>query len=198
MNILCLDLEGVLVPEMWQAVATDRAIDDLQKTTRDIPVYDDLMKLRLRALARHEVPFSAMLEVIRSLEPLPGAMDFLAWARERFQVAIVSDSFYEFAMPLVAKLGHPLLLCHKLQVKGDRIVGYRLRQDNPKRASVEAFQGLGYTVCAAGDSYNDIGMLQAANHGCFFNAPKQVTSAYPAIAAVTGFDDLTATLERYR
>ena len=197
MNILCLDLEGVLVPEMWQAVARDRAIEDLQRTTRDIPIYDDLMQLRLRALARHDVPFSAMLELIRALEPLPGATDFLAWGRERFQVAIVSDSFYEFAMPLIAKLGYPLLLCHKLQVENDRIVGYRLRQDNPKRASVEAFQALGYTVCAAGDSYNDVDMLQAANHGCFFNAPTQVTTDYPAIDAVRGFDDLTATLERY-
>ncbi len=197
MNILCLDLEGVLVPEMWQAVASHRAIEDLQKTTRDVPIYDDLMQLRLRALARHEVPFSVMLEVIRSLEPLPGAGEFLAWARERFQMAIVSDSFYEFAMPLMAKLGHPLLLCHKLDVENDRIVGYRLRQDNPKRAAVEAFQALGYTVCAVGDSYNDVGMLQAANHGCFFNAPTQVTSTYPAIDAVRGFDDLTATLARY-
>ena len=197
MNILCLDLEGVLVPEMWQAVATDRAIEDLQKTTRDIPIYDDLMQLRLRALARHEVPFSAMLEMIRSLEPLPGATDFLAWARERFQVAIVSDSFYEFAMPLVAKLGYPLLLCHKLDIENDHIVGYRLRQNNPKPAAVEAFQALGYTVCAAGDSYNDVGMLQAANHGFFFNAPTRVTSDYSAIAAVRGYDDLTATLERY-
>ncbi len=185
------------MPEMWQAVASDRAIEDLQRTTRDVPIYDDLMQLRLRALARHKVPFSAMLEVIRSLEPLPGAGEFLAWARERFQLAIVSDSFYEFAMPLMAKLGHPLLLCHKLDVENDHIVGYRLRQDNPKRAAVEAFQALGYTVCAAGDSYNDVGMLQAANHGCFFNAPTQVTSAYPAIDAVRGFDDLTATLERY-
>ena len=197
MNILCLDLEGVLVPEMWQAVASDRAIEELQKTTRDIPIYDDLMQLRLRALARHEVPFSAMLEVIRSLEPLPGATDFLAWARERFQLAIVSDSFYEFAMPLVAKLGYPLLLCHKLDIENDHIVGYRLRQNNPKPAAVEAFQALGYTVCAAGDSYNDVGMLQAANHGCFFNAPTRVTSDYPAITAVRGFDDLTATVERY-
>ena len=197
MNILCLDLEGVLVPEMWQAVASDRAIEELQKTTRDIPIYDDLMQLRLRALVRHEVPFSAMLEVIRSLEPLPGATDFLAWARERFQLAIVSDSFYEFAMPLVAKLGYPLLLCHKLDIENDHIVGYRLRQNNPKPAAVEAFQALGYTVCAAGDSYNDVGMLQAANHGCFFNAPTRVTSDYPAITAVRGFDDLTATLERY-
>ena len=186
------------MPEMWQAIATEHAIDDLQKTTRDVPVYDDLMQLRLRALALHSVPFSAMLEVIRSLEPLPGATDFLGWARERFQLAIVSDSFYEFAMPLIAKLGHPLLLCHKLEIEHDRIVGYRLRQNNPKRAAVEAFQGLGYTVCAAGDSYNDIGMLQAANHGCFYNAPPQVAADYPAIDAVRGFDALMATLKRYR
>ncbi len=185
------------MPEMWQAIATDRGIEELQKTTRDVPVYDDLMQLRLHALARHNVPFSAMLEVIGSLEPLPGATDFLAWARERFQVAILSDTFYEFVMPLARKLGHPLLLCHTLQVEGDRIVSYRLRQENPKQAAVEAFQGLGYTVCAAGDSYNDIGMLRAAEHGCFFNAPSQVTSDYPAIEAVRGFEALTATLLRY-
>lgn len=197
MNILCLDLEGVLVPEMWQAIATDRDIEELQKTTRDVPVYDDLMQLRLRALALHNVPVSAMMEVIGSLEPLPGATDFLDWARERFQVAILSDTFYEFAMPLVRKLGHPLLLCHTLQVEDDRIVGYRLRQENPKQAAVEAFQALGYTVCAAGDSYNDIGMLRAADHGCFFDAPTQVTSDYPDIEAVRGFGELTATLSRY-
>ena len=197
MNILCLDLEGVLVPEMWQAIARDRDIDELQTTTRDVPVYDDLMRLRLRALSRHGVPFSAMLDVIRSLEPLPGATGFLDWARERFQLAILSDTFYEFAMPLVAKLGNPLLLCHRLQVEDDQIVGYRLRQDNPKQAAVEAFQALGYTVCAAGDSFNDVGMLQAANHGCFFNAPAKITTAYPAIDAVRGYDELAATLERY-
>ena len=197
MNILCLDLEGVLVPEMWQAIARDRHIDELQRTTRDVPVYDDLMQLRLRALTRHDVPFSAMLDVIRSLEPLPGATDFLAWARERFQLAILSDTFYEFAMPLVAKLGYPLLLCHKLTVEDDYIVGYRLRQDNPKQAAVEAFQALGYTVCAAGDSFNDVGMLRAANHGFFFDAPAKVTAAHPAIDAVRGYDELAASLEPY-
>ena len=195
MNILCLDLEGVLAPEMWQAVARDRNIEELQVTTRDVPVYDDLMRLRLKALARHDVPFSAILEVIRSLDPLPGATDFLAWAQDRFQLAILSDTFYDFAMPLVAKLGHPLLLCHTLDVENDRIVGYRLRQDNPKQAAVEAFQSLGYTVCAAGDSHNDIGMLRAAEHGCFFNAPPQVTSAYPDIGAVRGFGELVEVLE---
>ena len=197
MNILCLDLEGVLVPEMWQAIARDRDIEELQRTTRDVPVYDDLMQLRLRALTRYDLPFSAMLDVIRSLEPLPGATDFLAWARERFQLAILSDTFYEFAMPLVAKLGYPLLLCHKLTVEDDHIVGYRLRQDNPKQAAVEAFQALGYTVCAAGDSFNDVGMLQAANHGFFFNAPAKVTAAHPAIDAVRGYDELAASLDPY-
>ena len=182
---------------MWQAVAKDRAIEDLQKTTREVPVYDDLMQLRLRALARHKVPFSAMLEVIRALEPLPGAREFLGWARQHFQVAIISDSFYEFAMPLMAKLGFPLLLCHKLEIEDDHIVGYRLRQDNPKRTAVAAFQALGYSVCAAGDSYNDVAMLQTADHGCFFNAPKQVTANYPGMDAVHGYDDLAATLERY-
>ena len=118
MNVLCLDLEGVLVPEIWQAVARDTGIQALDKTTRDIPVYDDLMQMRLQELSRHDLTLSAIRAVIAGLVPLPGAVEFLAWARQRFQVAVLSDTFYDFAMPLMAKLDYPLLLCHKLGRRG--------------------------------------------------------------------------------
>ena len=150
MKILCLDLEGVLVPEIWHGVARATGIETLLKTTRDIPVYEDLMRLRLDAVERHGVTMGEIRRTIDGLDPLPGAKEFLAWARGRCQVAILSDTFYEFAMPLMAKLDFPLLLCHRLVVEDDRIVGYRLRQERPKAAAVHAFQSLGYEVAAVG------------------------------------------------
>ena len=194
LKVLCLDLEGVLVPEVWQAVADATRIEALQKTTRDIPVYADLMALRLDALARHDVSLGDIRRTVESLEPLPGARDFLDWARRRFQVAILSDTFYEFGMPLMAKLDFPLLLCHRLIVEDDRITGYRLRQDNPKVAAVAAFRSLGYEVAAAGDSYNDIDMLRAADSGYFFRAPKQVADAHADIPCVESYEELRAAL----
>ena len=196
MNILCLDLEGVLVPEIWFAVASETGIESLRKTTRDIPVYDDLMRMRLDVLAEHDLTLSAIQSVIAGLQPLPGAARFLAWARERFQVAILSDTFYDFAMPLMAKLGHPLLLCHRLQVQDDRIVGYKLRQADPKRHAVRAFHALHYRVLAAGDSFNDVSMLQEADAGLFFNAPSCVLEQYPGFKAVTGYEELAAALRQ--
>ncbi len=178
-HVLCLDLEGVLIPEIWQAVALKTEIEALQKTTRDIPVYDELMQLRLQVLAQHDLPLSMIQEVIEQLEPLPGAQDFLAWARLRFQIAIVSDTFYQFAMPFMAKLGWPTLLCHRLVVEDDRIVGYKIRQADPKRCAVKAFKSLNYRVFAAGDSYNDIPMLEEADHGFFFAAPKIIVDEFP-------------------
>ncbi len=151
MNVLCLDLEGVLIPEIWQAVADRTGIDALRKTTRDIPVYDELMELRLGVLAEHDLALSMIQDVIDGLEPLPGAPEFLGWARQHFQVAIISDTFYQFAMPMMAKLGWPTLFCHRLEIEDDRIVGYRIRQPDPKRRSVQAFQSLNYRVLAAGD-----------------------------------------------
>jgi phosphoserine/homoserine phosphotransferase len=174
-----LDLEGVLIPEIWQAVADRTGIDALRKTTRDIPVYDELMQLRLGVLAEHDLPLSLIEEVIDTLDPLPGAAEFLAWARPRFQLAIISDTFYQFAMPLMAKLGFPTLLCHKLLVEDDRIVGYRIRQEDPKRQSVRAFKSLNYRVLAAGDSYNDISMLEEADAGFFYRAPENVLAEFP-------------------
>ena len=195
LNVLCLDLEGVLVPEIWQAVAKRTAIPALGKTTRDIPVYDDLMRARLAILDEHALPLGTIREVVAGLDPLPGASAFLDWARQRYQVAILSDTFYEFGMPLMAKLGHPLLLCHRLVVEGERIVGYRLRQEDPKRHAVRAFHAMNYSVIAAGDSYNDIAMLQEADVGLFFDAPPGVVAQHPAFRAVSGYDELAAALE---
>ncbi len=182
------------MPEVWEAVARCTGIDALRKTTRDIPVYDDLMAMRLGVLARHDLALSAIQRVIAGLEPLPGACDFLAWARGRFQVAVLSDTFYDFAMPLMAKLGHPLLLCHRLEVEDDRIVGYRLRQADPKRQAVRAFQAMNYRVLAAGDSFNDIGMLEEADAGVFVHAPPGVRERYPAFPAVPGLPELRTEL----
>lgn len=179
MRILCLDLEGVLIPEIWQAVAARTGVADLGKTTRDIPVYDDLMQLRLRALEAAGVTYETITDVLAEVEPLPGAVEFLEWARAHFQVAIISDTFYEFGQPMMAKLGHPLLLCHKLDVQGGFIKGYKLRQEDPKRHSIKAFQSLGYEVCAAGDSFNDVSMLDQADYGAFFCAPDTIAAQFP-------------------
>lgn len=187
LDVLCLDLEGVLIPEVWLGVAARTQIEALNKTTRDIPVYDDLMRSRLDTLAEHDISLSLIEEVIESLDPLPGAREFLDWARERFQVAIISDTFYQFAMPFMAKLGHPTLLCHNLVVENDRIVDYRIRQPDPKRCSVRAFKSLQYRVFAAGDSYNDISMLEEADTGFFFCAPENVMNEFPQYQAAEDY-----------
>ncbi len=190
MNVLCLDLEGVLIPEIWLAVAAETGIEELKKTTRDIPVYDELMQLRLGVLARNDLPLSLIQRVIDTLDPLPGAQAFLDWARQRFQVAIISDTFYQFAMPFMAKLGWPTLLCHRLVVENDRIVGYRIRQPDPKRCSVRAFRSLEYKVLAAGDSYNDISMLEEADAGFFYRAPAKVLEEFPQYPAAEDYAGL--------
>ncbi|MXY51221.1 MAG: bifunctional phosphoserine phosphatase/homoserine phosphotransferase ThrH [Gammaproteobacteria bacterium] len=196
MDILCLDLEGVLVPEIWLSVAERTGIAELRRTTRDVPVYDDLMRYRMDVLERNDLKLSTIREVIGGLEPLPGAADFLRWARRNFQVAILSDTFYEFGMTLMAKLDHPLLLCHRLTVQDDRIVGYRLRQDDPKREAVRAFHSLNYRVLAAGDSFNDTAMLEEADAGVFFNAPANVVAEFPEFDAVDSYDALAQRLKQ--
>tara|TARA_B100000609_G_C17166845_1_gene409379 strand:+ start:517 stop:1128 length:612 start_codon:yes stop_codon:yes gene_type:complete len=198
MNVLCLDLEGVLIPEIWQAVAVSTGVNGLQKTTRDIPIYDDLMSYRLRLLDQNRITLSQIQKDIEKMDPLPGAIDFLGWAKERFQVAIISDTFYEFAMPLIAKLGDPMLLCHHLLLDGDKIVGYRLRQNDPKRCSVRAFKSLDLKVVAAGDSFNDVSMLQEANAGFFFKAPKAVVDQYPDYELADNYEDLKTLVETWR
>jgi phosphoserine / homoserine phosphotransferase len=190
-EIACLDLEGVLVPEIWIAFSEKTGIKELRATTRDIPDYDVLMKQRLRILDEHNLGLPDIQAVIAEIKPLDGAREFIDWLRERFQVVILSDTFYEFAQPLMRQLGFPALLCHKLETndKG-RVVDYKLRQVNPKRQSVLAFKTLYYRVIAAGDSYNDTTMLAEADAGILFHAPENVIREFPQFPAVHTFDDL--------
>ncbi len=190
MDLACLDLEGVLVPEIWIRVAERTGVEELRLTTRDIADYDELMRHRLRVLDAHGIGVSTIQKVIAEMGPMPGAADFLDWLRRHFQVVILSDTFYEFAMPLMAQLGHPTLLCHRLQVRDDRIVGYTLRQPDSKRAAVRAFHHLNYRVVATGDSYNDVAMLAEADAGILFRPPANVVAEFPRFAVVTGYDGL--------
>jgi len=190
LDILCLDLEGVLIPEVWQAVAAATGVEALQKTTRDIPVYDELMQYRLGILREHDITMSYIQQQIDTLDPLPGAHDFLTWARQRYQVAIISDTFYEFAAPLMAKLDQPMLLCHKLRIENDRIIDYLIRQPDPKRCSVQAFKSLNYRVLAAGDSFNDVTMLDEADHGFFYQAPENVCAQFPQYPRAESYGEL--------
>lgn len=194
MDVLCLDLEGVLVPEVWQAVAGATQVEGLMKTTRDIPVYEDLMNYRLKLLEEHDITLSDVQAQIAKLQPLPGAFEFLQWARLHYQVAIISDTFYEFAAPLMAQLQQPFLLCHKLVVEQDRIVGFKLRQTDPKRCSVRAFKSLDLRVLAAGDSFNDVSMLEEADRGIFFQAPDNVREIYPQYPLANGYEALKTLL----
>ena len=198
MDILCLDLEGVLVPEVWLAVAEKTGIQALTKTTRDIPDYDELMRYRLDILRQHDITLPLIQAEIDKLSPLDGAVEFLAQARETFQVAIISDTFYDFARPLMLKLGEPFLLCHKLVVEDERIVDYKLRQADPKRCSVQAFKSLQYRVFAAGDSFNDVSMLEEADRGFFFSAPENVTELYPQYATTQNYSELLHLLRQHQ
>ncbi len=193
MELACLDLEGVLIPEIWIAFAEKTGIDALRATTRDIPDYDVLMKQRLAILDEHGYGLPDIQAVIETLDPLPGAREFLDWLRERFQLIILSDTFYEFAMPLMRKLGNPTLFCHRLETdeKG-RVVNYVLRQKDPKRNAVRAFHSLNYYVIAAGDSYNDTTMLSEADAGILFHAPDNVIREFPQFPAVHTYEDLKA------
>lgn len=191
MELACLDLEGVLVPEIWIAFAEKTGIAELRATTRDIPDYDVLMRQRLRILDEYKLKLPDIQAVIAELEPLPGAVDFIDWLRERFQVIILSDTFYEFSQPLMRQLGFPTLLCHKLVTdESGRVVDYQLRQRDPKRQSVRALQLLNYRVIAAGDSYNDTTMLAQAEQGILFHAPQNVIEEFPQFPAVHTFADL--------
>ena len=190
MDILCLDLEGVLVPEIWQAVAKSTSINELNKTTRDIPDYDELMSYRLEIVDRHDISLEQIQFEIARLKPLEGAVDFLEWARSEFQVVIVSDTFYDFARPLMRQLGNPSLFCHRLVIENGKIVGYRLRQSDPKRKTVEALQSLNYRVVAAGDSFNDLSMLEAADAGFFYRAPPNVLELHPEYPLANNYDEL--------
>ena len=191
MEIVCLDLEGVLVPEIWINFAERTGIDELRATTRDIPDYDVLMKQRLRILDEHGYGLPDIQAVIDQMGPMEGAREFLDWLRERFQVVILSDTFYEFAQPLMRQLGWPTLLCHKLEVDANgRITDYKLRQKDPKRMSVKAFHSLQYRVIAAGDSYNDTTMLGEADAGFLLHAPQNVIEEFPQFPAMSNYEEL--------
>ena len=191
MELACLDLEGVLVPEIWIAFAERTGIEELRATTRDIPDYDVLMKQRLGLLEQHKLRINDIQDVIATLAPLPGAIDFVDWLRERFQVIILSDTFYEFSEPLMRQLKWPTLFCHRLVTDDEgRVVDYKLRQADPKRASVKALHSLNYRVLAAGDSYNDTTMLSEADVGFLIHAPQNVIDEFPQFKPVDTLDQL--------
>ncbi len=191
MHIACLDLEGVLVPEIWIGLAERAGIPELRATTRDIADYDQLMRQRLRLLHHHGLGLSDIQAVIATLEPLPGAREFLDWLRERCQVVILSDTYYEFALPLMRALGYPTLLCHRLAVDDNgRVVDYRLRQKDAKREAVKAFHGLNFKVVAAGDSYNDTAMLAEADAGIFYCPPENVAREFPQFPIARNYEEL--------
>ena len=189
-TIVTLDLEGVLVPEIWIAVAETLGIPELRRTTRDEPDYDLLMRQRLAILDEHELTMSAIEKVISTLSPLPGALEFLNDLREMSQVIILSDTFEQFGRPFMRQLGMPTLLCHRLIVENDRITDFELRQVDQKRQAVEAFRTLNYRIVAAGDSYNDTAMLAAADAGFLFHAPDNVVREFPQFRAINDFETL--------
>lgn len=197
MEVACLDLEGVLVPEIWINFAEATGIEELKATTRDIPDYNVLMKQRLALLNQHGLGLPDIQAVIDKMGPMEGAREFVDWLRERFQVVILSDTFYEFAQPLMRQLGWPTLFCHKLIVDdAGKVVDYKLRQQDPKRHSVKAFHSLNYRVIAAGDSYNDITMLSEAEVGILFKAPENVIREFPQYPTAFTYDELREEFRR--
>ncbi|MCF8294716.1 MAG: bifunctional phosphoserine phosphatase/homoserine phosphotransferase ThrH [Bacteroidales bacterium] len=198
MYILCSDLEGVWVPEVWINVAKKTGIEELKLTTRDIQDYNVLMKRRLRILEEHKLTLKDIQDVIATIEPMEGAFEFLTWLRTKMQVIIVSDTFREFADPLMAQLGRPTLLCHHLTTdERGMIVDYNLRQPDPKRKVVEALHSLEYQVVAMGDSYNDTSMLMAADQGILYRPPQNVIDEFPQFPVITNYEDLRKKLENY-
>lgn len=198
MFLACFDLEGVLVPEVWVNVAERTGIPELRYTTRDIADYDELMQHRLRTLDEHGIKLSLIQEVIGDLGPLPGAVEFFDWVKRHFQVMILSDTFYEFGMPMMAHLGYPTLFCHNLEIKDDRIVDYHLRLDDQKTKSVKAFQSVNMRCIATGDSYNDIGMLTQADAGILFSPPDNVVEEFPQFPVTRDYDQLARAFEQAR
>jgi len=196
MQVLCLDMEGVLVPEIWIEFSKRTGIAAFARTTRDEPDYDKLMRYRLDLLDQHRLKLPDIQQVIADMGPLPGARDFLDDMRARYQVIILSDTFYEFADPLMRLLGRPTLFCHRLLVDADgRVRDYRLRQPDQKRCAVNALKSLNYRVIAAGDSYNDTGMLLAADAGFFIHAPPAISAQFPQFEVTNSYAELAAAVE---
>ena len=195
-TIIALDLEGVLVPEIWIAVAEKTGIAELRLTTRDVADYNELMQYRLKILADHNLKLKDIQAVIETLEPLDGAVEFVEWIRARYQVIILSDTFYEFAAPLMKKLGCPTLFCHSLTVNGDGfITGYNLRLADGKRQAVKGFKQIAFRVIAAGDSYNDTSMLKEADAGILFSPPQNVIDEFPQFPVTNTYAELKSAIE---
>lgn len=196
MEIVCLDLEGVLIPEIWINFAELTGIEELRATTRDVPDYDQLMRFRLGVLDQHKLGIKDIEQVISNLRPLVGAREFLDALRSRYQLVILSDTFYEFAMPLMAQLGLPTLFCHRLEVDATgRIADYRLRMPDHKSKAVEAFRRLNFRTIAAGDSYNDIGMLKEADTGILFSPPQNVIDEFPQFQVTRNYQELRSAID---
>ena len=190
MEIVCLDMEGTLTPEIWERVAFDTGIEELGQTTRDIPSYEELMDMRLKIMLEKGVKLSDVQKAASALDLLPGALDFVNNLRQNFQVVILSDTFHDIAKPLMEKLGFPFLLCNNLEIRNDEIVSYKLRHSKAKKQAIESFQNMGYRCFAAGDSHNDIQMFEVATKGFFINAPENISSKYPNINSFHNYNDL--------
>ena len=196
MQVVCLDLEGVLIPEIWIAFAERTGIADFRRTTRDEPGYDKLMRWRLALLKQHGLKLADIQAVIGGMAPMDGAKDFLDDLRARYQVIILSDTFYEFADPMMRQLGRPTLFCHRLVIDADGFVaGYKLRQPDQKAHAVNALKGLNYQVIAAGDSYNDTGMLGAADAGFFIHPPERIVAQFPQYPVNRSYAELKASID---
>ncbi len=197
MHIICSDLEGVWVPEVWVNVALKTGIEELKLTTRDIKDYDELMNYRLGILDKHGLTLKDIQEVIASIKPIEGALDTIKWIQKVSRLIIVSDTFVEFAEPLMKQLDYPTLLCHSLEVdENSKITGYKLRQKDPKKMVVQAFQGLNYEVVAFGDSYNDVSMLQQADKAFLYRPPQNVIDDYPQLPVATSYDEMRVLLNK--
>jgi len=197
MHIVCSDLEGVFVPEIWINVAKKTGIEELKLTTRDISDYDVLMKRRLDILRENSLKLKDIQDVIDQMDPLPGAVEFLNWLRSQTQVIIVSDTYVQFAGPLMKKLGYPTLFCHTLEVsENDSIIGYKLRQKEGKKKTVQALRSLKYHIIAMGDSYNDIDMLKEADMGILFCPPQNVIDEFPELPVTTDYQQVKQILEK--
>ena len=198
MDIVCFDMEGTLTPEIWEQVALDSGISELNKTTRDIPSYSDLMDYRLEIMKQHSLKLADIVDATKKLDLLDGALDFLNQVRQEFQVVILSDTFHEIAYPLMEKLGYPLLLCHTLDVDAEgNILGYRLRDLQAKKQAILGFQSMGYRCLAAGDSFNDLQMFDVADQGFFINAPEAISSSMPQIPSFNEYSNLLSALKDF-
>jgi phosphoserine/homoserine phosphotransferase len=197
MNIVCLDLEGVLVPEIWVAFAEETGIPELKKTTRDEPDYDKLMKWRLGILKEHGLGLKEIQETIAKIDPMPGAKEFLDELRSMTQVIIISDTFTQFAAPLMKKLGWPTIFCNSLEVAEDgEITGYRMRVENSKYSTVKALQSIGFETIASGDSHNDLGMIKASKAGFLFKSTEQIKKDNPELEAYETYEQLMEAIKK--